>query len=281
MSVGAFSHVAVVTFLSNTRFPRLISTSSVRVPEPPSLTASESGFRARTCRSSRAQETKLSRLGTQTAGTETRRHRLASVQYGCRVCRTRSGFDRGTPPRPVRAGVPRSPAGPVARASSPAPPRPPNRPPSPTHRPSPRRRTGTGRTDRAGPRVAEPPRIHPFTAADGYHEGGRVGWQCFITSGDGPLSIQWLKDNRPLSLDPAAAGSLSVSNQNEYSSSVLIESVRLAHEGNYTCRAANPVATVEHTVALTVLGKRLGRESPLHARVSVGPFDRTRGLTSL
>lgn len=134
-------------------------------------------------------------------------------------------------------------------------------------------RTGIDRrTDRARPRVAEPPRIHPFTAADGYHEGGRVGWQCFITSGDGPLSIQWLKDNRPLSLDPAAAGSLSVSNQNEYSSSVLIESVRLAHEGNYTCRAANPVATVEHTVALTVLGKRpprvrCTRASPL-ARLS-------------
>lgn len=101
--------------------------------------------------------------------------------------------------------------------------------------------------------VAEPPHIHPFTLGEGYHEGGRVGWQCFITKGDGPLTIQWLKDNQ--SLDPAnVLPSLSVTNQNEYSSSVLIESIRLVHEGNYTCRVTNPVATVEHTVTLTVLG---------------------------
>jgi len=102
------------------------------------------------------------------------------------------------------------------------------------------------------PYIAEPPHIHPFTLGDGYHEGGRVGWQCFITKGDGPLTIEWLKNNQ--SLDLASAPSLSVTYQNEYSSSVLIESIRLAHEGNYTCRATNPVATVEHTVTLTVLG---------------------------
>lgn len=100
--------------------------------------------------------------------------------------------------------------------------------------------------------IAEPPHIHPFTLADGYYEGGRVGWQCFITKGDGPLMIEWLKNNQ--SLDLASTPSLSVTHQNEYSSSVLIESIRLAHEGNYSCRATNPVATVEHTVTLTVLG---------------------------
>lgn len=100
--------------------------------------------------------------------------------------------------------------------------------------------------------IAEPPHIHPFTIGDGYHEGGRVGWQCFITKGDGPLTIEWLKNNQ--SLDLTSTPSLSVTYQNEYSSSVLIESIRLAHEGNYTCRATNPVATVEHTVTLTVLG---------------------------
>ncbi|KAL4135375.1 hypothetical protein QTP88_006989 [Uroleucon formosanum] len=99
--------------------------------------------------------------------------------------------------------------------------------------------------------VIEPPHIHPFTIGDGYHEGGRVGWQCFITKGDGPLKIEWLKNNQ--SLDLTSTPSLSVTYQNEYSSSVLIESIRLAHEGNYTCRATNPVATVEHTVTLTVL----------------------------
>ncbi|XP_050530510.1 cell adhesion molecule Dscam2-like isoform X2 [Daktulosphaira vitifoliae] len=100
--------------------------------------------------------------------------------------------------------------------------------------------------------VIEPPNIHPFTIGEGYHEGGRVGWQCFITKGDGPLSIHWLKNNQ--TLDAAAAvPPLSISYQNEYSSSLLIESIKLAHEGNYTCRASNPVATVDHTVTLTVL----------------------------
>ncbi|VVC38056.1 Hypothetical protein CINCED_3A025894, partial [Cinara cedri] len=99
--------------------------------------------------------------------------------------------------------------------------------------------------------VIEPPHIHPFMIGEGYHEGGRVGWQCFLTKGDGPLKIQWLKDNQLL--DPTAAPPLSVTYQNQYSSSVAIEHIQLAHEGNYTCRASNPVATVEHTVKLTVL----------------------------
>lgn len=115
--------------------------------------------------------------------------------------------------------------------------------------------------------IAEPPHIHPFTIGDGYHEGGRVGWQCFITKGDGPLSIQWLKNNQ--SLDPASTPSLSVSYQNEYSSSVLIESIRLAHEGNYTCRATNPVATVDHTVTLTVLGTYSHRHTCTHIHAHI------------
>jgi len=129
--------------------------------------------------------------------------------------------------------------------------------------------------------ISEPPHIHPFTLGDGYHVGGRVGWQCFITKGDGPLSIQWLKNNQ--SLDPASTPSLSVSYQNEYSSSVLIESIRLAHEGNYTCRATNPVASVDHTVALTVLGTYqpyIRFHSRLHHTVTWKPSLRKNALFS-
>lgn len=112
--------------------------------------------------------------------------------------------------------------------------------------------------------IAEPPHIHPFTIDSGYHEGGRVGWQCFITKGDGPLNIQWLKDGQ--SLDPAAPPPLSVTYPNQYSSSVAIESILVAHEGNYTCRVSNSVATVEHAVKLTVLGTYTRFEARARAR---------------
>lgn len=74
---------------------------------------------------------------------------------------------------------------------------------------------------------------------------------CVVSAGDLPIRITWLKDGIPLPSD--LKGSINM--VNEYTSTISFGSVSQKHNGNYTCVASNPVASRNHTAAMTVKGK--------------------------
>lgn len=100
--------------------------------------------------------------------------------------------------------------------------------------------------------VAVPPKVSPFYAADTLHVGDRASLTCSVTKGDLPLSIGWRKDGR--AVEPAQL--LSVTQVDQYTSILLIESLSPDHNGNYSCVVRNLAAEVAHTHQLVVNGNQ-------------------------
>lgn len=71
-----------------------------------------------------------------------------------------------------------------------------------------------------------------------------------MTRGDLPLSISWLKDGR--SMGPSER--VTITNMEQFSSILMIESLSPDHNGNYSCVARNMAAEVSHTQRLVVHG---------------------------
>uniref|UniRef100_T1JCZ7 Down syndrome cell adhesion molecule-like protein Dscam2 n=1 Tax=Strigamia maritima TaxID=126957 RepID=T1JCZ7_STRMM len=95
--------------------------------------------------------------------------------------------------------------------------------------------------------VRVPPTIMPFSFPDEQlHIGMRVRVVCVVSQGDVPMTITWLKDGQPI---PGELG-VSVQMLDEYSSSLVIRSVTLRHNGNYTCVASNAAAAAFHSALL-------------------------------
>lgn len=114
--------------------------------------------------------------------------------------------------------------------------------------------------------VTVPPRIAPFSFNKDLSEGVRTQVTCMIEKGDPPFTITWLKNGDQIgnSGSPTfASGSsrgiqspgLKVTSLDAHSSTILIETVRATHTGNYTCVARNSVAEVSWTAELVVSGK--------------------------
>ncbi|XP_033224907.1 Down syndrome cell adhesion molecule-like protein Dscam2 [Belonocnema kinseyi] len=96
--------------------------------------------------------------------------------------------------------------------------------------------------------VIVPPKISPFTADRDLHLGERTTLTCSVTRGDLPLSISWLKDGR--SMGPSER--VTITNMEQFSSILMIESLSPDHNGNYSCVARNLAAEVSHTQRLVV-----------------------------
>lgn len=101
---------------------------------------------------------------------------------------------------------------------------------------------------------AVPPKVSPFYAEDTLHVGDRASLTCSVTKGDLPLTISWSKDGR--SIDTHQLVSMSVSQVDQYTSILLIESLMPEHNGNYSCVVRNLAAEVSHTHQLVVNGKK-------------------------
>lgn len=71
-----------------------------------------------------------------------------------------------------------------------------------------------------------------------------------MTKGDLPLTISWHKDGR--TLDPAQM--VSITQVDQFTSILLIESLSPGHNGNYSCVVRNLAAEVSHTQQLVVNG---------------------------
>ena len=98
--------------------------------------------------------------------------------------------------------------------------------------------------------ISVPPKISPFTADRDLHLGERTTLTCSVTRGDLPLSISWLKDGR--SMGPSER--VTITNMEQFSSILMIESLSPDHNGNYSCVARNLAAEVSHTQRLVVHG---------------------------
>ncbi|KAB0795843.1 hypothetical protein PPYR_09904 [Photinus pyralis] len=96
--------------------------------------------------------------------------------------------------------------------------------------------------------VIVPPKVSPFYAEETLHVGDRASLTCSVTKGDLPLTISWHKDGRIV--EPAQM--VSVTQVDQYTSILLIESLTPEHNGNYSCVVRNLAAEVSHTQHLVV-----------------------------
>ncbi|CAN7982350.1 unnamed protein product, partial [Ixodes hexagonus] len=97
--------------------------------------------------------------------------------------------------------------------------------------------------------VAVPPTINPFSFPPSIREGERSSVHCFVSSGDRPVSIWWLKDGHPL-----RPGLLDAKPQlmNEFLSVLYFESITEDHNGTYTCVASNPYSSTNSSADMVV-----------------------------
>ncbi|KAK9752837.1 Immunoglobulin I-set domain [Popillia japonica] len=107
--------------------------------------------------------------------------------------------------------------------------------------------------------VIVPPKVSPFYAENTLHVGDRTSLTCSVTKGDLPLTISWRKDGR--TLDPTQ---ISITQVDQFTSILLIESLSSEHNGNYSCVVRNQAAEVSHTQQLVV---------NVPPKWSVEPFD--------
>ncbi|XP_049800134.1 Down syndrome cell adhesion molecule-like protein Dscam2 [Schistocerca nitens] len=96
--------------------------------------------------------------------------------------------------------------------------------------------------------VMEPPEIHPFTVKPNLQRGMRIHLTCVVIRGDFPITFHWLKDGADLPQDSG----ITEKTLDEYSSTLAISRLAAHHSGNYTCTAANAVATARHTAEVVV-----------------------------
>ncbi|GAB6024302.1 hypothetical protein CHUAL_008994 [Chamberlinius hualienensis] len=96
------------------------------------------------------------------------------------------------------------------------------------------------------------PLINPFYFPSNLRQGVRAGVQCLIIEGDQPVTINWLKDGQPIT-DPSQL-EITTRMIDDLTKSLIINSLRPFHTGNYTCQAGNSADTVSHTAQLLVNG---------------------------
>lgn len=123
------------------------------------------------------------------------------------------------------------------------------------------------------------PEIEPFSFPKSLQEGQRFNVLCSVTKGDEPVTIKWFKDSRLLGRPTSTSSSSSSSSSSmsssltsdsnraaeligistvsvtAFSSSLIFDSVRPEHRGNYTCEASNRAGSASVTQAMIVHGK--------------------------
>lgn len=96
-----------------------------------------------------------------------------------------------------------------------------------------------------------PPKITPFSFGDepiNFEEP--VSVTCTISGGDLPINVIWTHNRAPI--EPYMGILTEKRGKRIYT--MMIESVKAKHAGNYTCLAENAAGIVEHTSELIVDG---------------------------
>ena len=98
-----------------------------------------------------------------------------------------------------------------------------------------------------------PPVIQPFTFGDTpLSEGQWASIQCMVASGDLPLTIRWTFHGS--TTRNTSDAQLSTQKVGTRISQLTIDRVVSAHNGNYTCTAANDAGIANYTARLYVHG---------------------------
>lgn len=84
--------------------------------------------------------------------------------------------------------------------------------------------------------------------------GDSASVQCLVTSGDFPISVKWLLNERPVS----EMFGVSTAKLGKRTYALTIDSVNGKHAGNYTCEATNTAGVDRYSAALVVNGNRIG-----------------------
>lgn len=95
------------------------------------------------------------------------------------------------------------------------------------------------------------PQITPFAFNQNVQENQRSSVLCTISSGDLPVSINWLKDGQLLTPQVATNRKIIIKPDSDQST-LKFASVRLDHAGNYTCVAKNKAGIQAHSAQLIV-----------------------------
>ncbi|XP_015789024.1 Down syndrome cell adhesion molecule-like protein Dscam2 [Tetranychus urticae] len=93
------------------------------------------------------------------------------------------------------------------------------------------------------------PRIDPFSFPKDMEEGMRNVAFCTVSSGDGPIYIDWYKNG--VKLDSNGFGTR-IEMLNSFTSTITFQSLTTQHTGNYTCLASNSAASVNFTAEMIV-----------------------------
>ncbi|XP_023231571.1 Down syndrome cell adhesion molecule-like protein Dscam2, partial [Centruroides sculpturatus] len=97
--------------------------------------------------------------------------------------------------------------------------------------------------------VVTAPVISPFLFTDKLEEGMRNSAVCSILAGDSPIRITWFKDGIPIR---DAYPDIQVVSITDFVSSLIINTVKRHHTGNYTCVASNAATSVNYTARMVV-----------------------------
>ncbi|KAI1289176.1 Down syndrome cell adhesion molecule [Halotydeus destructor] len=96
------------------------------------------------------------------------------------------------------------------------------------------------------------PVIEPFFLPNTVQMGQRLSITCTVIKGDPPIAILWTKDGVQLSDKESALLNLRVHHLADYSSTLLFQSIKPDHRGNYTCMANNSVGHDSHTAPMVI-----------------------------
>ena len=99
-----------------------------------------------------------------------------------------------------------------------------------------------------------PPSIRPFEFGT-VIAGMRTRVTCLVALGDLPLSLLWLKDGQLLT--SPELHDITVTQPDDFTSSLVLPTVEPRHAGNYTCKASNPAREASFTAQLNVHGTRI------------------------
>lgn len=83
--------------------------------------------------------------------------------------------------------------------------------------------------------------------------GERLVVNCYVSAGDSPIELRWLKDSRPIV--PDAERKHVSTTRGDFDLSLKINPVSFHNSGEYTCSATNRFGEARRTAKLVVRGK--------------------------
>ena len=99
-------------------------------------------------------------------------------------------------------------------------------------------------------RIIAGPEILPFSFPDEVEEGQLLQVICTVTKGDDPVTLQWYKDDTPVT----SSSKFLINSVTSRMSLLVLSDVGMEHSGKYSCIVFNPVGQMERSAILRVKG---------------------------